>query len=138
MPTHAEPSLDAPRYRVMFTVPFESAMSDSDLHRLTSVLGMTTHMHPKLHPSPANPGVSRLDFFSGLFLLRGERPGEWRLQGRTWGAPAPETVHDWHVVAADAARLVDAGVPVLPRRPRAAPPTAGPRPRRGSRRDRRL
>lgn len=113
MHTGAPPG--APRYRVMFTLPFQTAMSDSDIHRLTRVLGMSTHLHPKLHSSPASPGVARLNFFSGLFLLRSERLGEWRLEGRTWGAPAAVTVHDWHVVAADAARLVDPGVPVLAR-----------------------
>jgi hypothetical protein len=111
-PIHAESPPNAPHYRVMFTVPFRTAMSDCDIHRLRSVLGMSAHLQPKLHKSPASPGVSRLDLFSGLFLLRGERPGDWRLEGRTWGAPAPEAVHGWHLVAAEAARLVDPGVPV--------------------------
>jgi hypothetical protein len=84
----------------MFTVPFETAVSDSDIHRPTRVLGMSTHLHPQTHSSPASAGVARLDFFSGLFLRRSEGPGEWRLEGRTWDAPAPESVHDWHVVAA--------------------------------------
>ena len=79
----------ARRYRVMFVVPFQTAMSDADIHRLNSVLGMDTHLHPKLRGSPASPGVSRLDFFSGLFLVRGDGPQDWRLEGRTWGAPAP-------------------------------------------------
>jgi hypothetical protein len=102
----------APRYRVMFAVPFQTAMSDPDVHRLNSVLRMDTHLHPKMRASPASPGVSRLDFFSGLFLVRGDGPHEWRLEGRTWGAPAPQSVHGWHLVAADAARLLDATVPV--------------------------
>ena len=102
----------ARRYRVMFAVPFRTAMSDADIHRLNSVLGMDTHLHPKLRGSPASPGVSRLDFFSGLFLVRGDGPQDWRLEGRTWGAPAPESVQGWHLVAADAARLLDPTVPV--------------------------
>jgi len=102
----------ARRYRVMFVVPFQTAMSDADIHRLNSVLGMDTHLHPKLRASPASPGVSRLDFLSGLFLVRGDRPQEWRLEARTWGAPAPRNVHGWHLVAADAARLLDPTVPV--------------------------
>lgn len=102
----------ARRYRAMFVVPFRAAMSDADIHRLNSVLGMDTHLHPKLRESPASPGVSRLDFFSGLFLVRGDGPPDWRLEGRTWGAPAPESVHGWHLVAADAARLLDPTVPV--------------------------
>jgi hypothetical protein len=102
----------ARRYRVMFVVPFQTAMSDADTHRLNSVLGMDTHLHPKLRASPASPGVSRLDFFSGLFLVRGDGPQDWRLEGRTWGGPAPQSVHGWHLVAADAARLLDPTVPV--------------------------
>ena len=138
-PMHAASPPNAPRYRVMFTVPFQTAMSDSDAHRLNSVLGMSMHLRPKLRSSPASPGVSRLDFVSGLFLLRGERPGDWRLEGRTWGAPAPETVHGWHLVAAAAARLVDPGVPVPPRLAAAELRTApGPRPRRRRRRHSRL
>jgi hypothetical protein len=81
----------------MFAVPFQTAMSDADIHRLNSVLGMDTHLHPKLRGSPASPGVSRLDFFSGLFLVRGDGPQDWRLEGRTWGAPAPESVQGWHL-----------------------------------------
>jgi hypothetical protein len=81
------------RYRLMFVVPFQTAMSYADIHRLNSVLDMSVHLYPKLHASPASPGVSRLDFFSGLFLVRGDRPREWRLEGRTWGAPAPQDVH---------------------------------------------
>jgi hypothetical protein len=76
---------------------------------------MDTHLHPKLRGSPASPGVSRLDFFSGLFLVRGDGPRDWRLEGRTWGAPAPESVQGWYLVAADAARLLDPTVPVPPR-----------------------
>jgi hypothetical protein len=105
----------------MFVVPFQTAMSDADIHRLNSVLGLDTHVHPKLRGSPASPGVSRPDFFSGLFLVRGGGPQGWRLEGRTWGAPAPESVHGWHLLAADAARLLDPTVPVpsrLDHRPR--------------------
>lgn len=67
--------------------------------------------HPKLHACPASLGVSRLDFFSGLFLVRRDRPQELRLERRTWAAPAPQLVHGWHLVAADAARLLDPTVP---------------------------
>ena len=109
------------RYRLMFVVPFQTAMSDADIHRLNSVLDMSVHLHPKLHASPASPGVSRLDFFSGLFLVRGDRPREWRLEGRTWGAPAPQHVHGWHLVAADAARVLDPAVPTPARLQTTAP-----------------
>jgi hypothetical protein len=101
-----------PWYRVMFVVPFQTRMSDAGIHRLNRVLDMTTHLHPKLHASPASPGVSRLDFFSGLFLLRGAGSADWQLEGRTWRTRAPESVHDWHLAAADAARLLAPAVPV--------------------------
>ena len=29
------------------------------------------------------------------------------LEARTWGQPAPESVHEWQVLAAGAARLLD-------------------------------
>ena len=77
MHTGAPPG--APRYRVMFTVPFRTAMSDSDIHRLTRVLGMSTHPTPAVL-SPATPGVARLYFFSGLscFVASGWGSGDWR------------------------------------------------------------
>ena len=124
----------ARRYRVMFVVPFQTAMSDADIHRLTSVLGLDTHLHPKLRGSPASPGVSRLDFFSGLFLVRGDGPQDWRLEGRTWGAPATESVHGWHLLAADAARLLDPTVPVPSRLDHRLVTTTGGRTGRRSRR----
>jgi hypothetical protein len=108
-------------------VPFHTAMSDADIHRLNSVLDMDTHLLPKMRASPASPGVSRLDFFSGLFLVRGGGPEEWRLEGRTWGAPAPRSVHGWHLVAANAARLLDPTVPVPPRLENPVPTAAGAR-----------
>ena len=92
---------------MLFEVPFASAMSDSDLELLRRLLDLTTHTHPKMRPDPNSPGVVRLDHFSGLFLERGERDGEWVLEARTWGNPAPESVHEWHLLAAFAARQLD-------------------------------
>jgi hypothetical protein len=60
----------ARRYRVMLLVPFQTAMSDADIHRLNSVLGMDTHLHPKLRGSPAQP--RRVT--SGLLLRPVPRP----------------------------------------------------------------
>jgi len=93
--------------KVLFEVPFASAMSDSDLQVLVRLLNLTTHMHPKMQPDPNSPGVARLDHFSGLFLERGPVSGRWVLEGRTWGQPAPESVHEWHVLAAFAAHQPD-------------------------------
>jgi len=94
----------------MFSVPFSSPMSDRDVARLARTLNLVTHLHPKLHPSPTSPGVVRLDFDSGLFLVCGANTGEWALEGRTWGGPLPQTVHEWHLSAAVAARQLDTTV----------------------------
>jgi hypothetical protein len=107
----------APRPRgatTLFAVPFASAMSDQDAALLSRTLDLTTHLHPKLHPSPTSPGVVRLDFDSGLFLQRGSTEGRWALEGRTWGHPAPSTVHDWHLRAAAAAHRLDPTVTLPP------------------------
>lgn len=108
------PPRAAPRHarggRVLFTVGFESAMTDSDVARLASELDLWSHMDTKLHRSPTSPGVARLDHFSGLFLERGVRDGTWVLEARTWGRPAPTIVHGWHLEAANAARQLDATV----------------------------
>ena len=101
--------------KVLFEVPFSSAMSDADLAVLARVLDVSTHMQQKLRPDPNSPGVARLDHFSGLFLERGADEGRWLLQARTWGDPAPQSVHEWHVLAAQAGRQLDAGV-ALPER----------------------
>lgn len=95
------------RLRTLFSVPFHIGPGDDDLVRISSVLNMTLHLYPKLPLAADMPGVSRLDFFSGLFLVRGDAQDEWRLEGRTWGVPATENVHRWHLLATDAAHLVD-------------------------------
>lgn len=113
--------------RTLFTVAFTSAMSDQDAASLSRTLDMATHLHPKLHDSPASPGVVRLDFDSGLFLQRGPAAGRWVLEGRTWGHPPASTVREWHLRAAAAARRLDPAVTVplhttsaLPAAPRSA------------------
>lgn len=100
---------------VLFEVPFTSAMSDADLAVLGHVLDLWTHMYPKMRPDPTSPGIARLDHVSGLFLDRGPGERQWVLQARTWGTPAPQTVHEWHLLAAQAARQLDQHV-VLPER----------------------
>ena len=82
-------------------------MNDGDIAYLAKTLNLTTHLHPKLHHSPTSPGVVRLDFDSGLFLVRGANKGEWALEGRTWGDPLPQAVREWHLSAAVAARQLD-------------------------------
>jgi hypothetical protein len=96
--------------KVMFEVPFRSAMSHADLAVLHHVLDLSTHMYPKMRPDPNSPGVARLDHFSGLFLERGADEGHWMLEGRTWGKPEPRAVHEWHLLAAQAARQLDSAV----------------------------
>jgi hypothetical protein len=111
----------------LFEVTFHSAMSDADLDVLRHVLDLSTHMHPKMRPDPNSPGVARLDHFSGLFLERGTADGEWTLEGRTWGKPALESVHEWHLLAALAARQLDPWV-TLPGRLRSTQLEAMDRP----------
>lgn len=95
----------------LFEVPFASAMSDSDLGLLAHTLDLTTHMDPKMRPSPNSPGVVRLDHFSGLFLKRRAAEGQWVFEARTWGHPATQIVHEWQLLAADAAHQLDPTVP---------------------------
>lgn len=113
----------------MFRVPFTSAMSDADLAVLARVLDLSTHMHPKMRPDPNSPGVARLDHFSGLFLERGAAEAQWMLEGRTWGSPAPKTIHEWHLLTAVAVRQLDASVtvpePLSDTRPRTRDGTLG-------------
>ena len=106
-PAEAPPRRRAHGARTMFSVSFASPMSDGDVARLARTLNLATHLHPKLHHSPTSPGVVRLDFDSGLFLVRGANKGEWALEGRTWGNPLPQAVHEWHLSAAVAARQLD-------------------------------
>ena len=107
----------------MFEVPFQSPMSDADLAALAHVLDLSTHRYSKTRPDPNSPGFARLDHFSGLFLERGADEGQWRLEGRTWGTPAPRTAHAWHVLAAQAARRLDPNVPLPERMPDPRPST---------------
>lgn len=110
----APPPRRAPGATIMFSVPFSSTMSDADVARLTGTLDLVMHLHPKLRNSPAGPGVARLDFESGLFLVRGANEEEWALQGRTWGDPPPRIVHGWRLRALAAARQLDPTVTLPP------------------------
>lgn len=113
--------------RVLFEVPFASPMGDLDLARLRQVLDISTHTYPKMRPDPNSPGVARLDHHSGLFLEHGPGEDQWLLQARTWGRPAPRTVHEWHLLAVQAARQLDLQV-TLPEREGGAPPAVAQRP----------
>jgi hypothetical protein len=99
----------------LFQVSFASVMSDPEIALLARALDLTTHMYPKMRPSPTSPGVARLDHYSGLFLERGVGEGQWVLEARTWGHPAPVGVHGWHLLAAWAAHMLDPAV-TLPER----------------------
>jgi hypothetical protein len=110
--------------RTLFCIRFACAMSDAEVARLSRMLDLDTHMHPKLHDSPARPGVLRLDFESGLFLLRGAGDRQWTLEGRTWGDPLRQTVHEWQLRAVAAARRLDPTVSLPPRSERTPPQTA--------------
>ncbi len=97
---------------MLFEVPFASVMSDCDLALLARMLDLSTRIQPTIDPRDAaprheTPGFARLDHYSGLFLKRGVVEGEWLLEARTWGRPAAQSVHEWHVLAAGAARELD-------------------------------
>jgi hypothetical protein len=111
----------------VFEIRFTSPMSDLDLDRLRGVLDLSTHMYPKMRPDPNSPGVARLDHHSGLFLERGAGESQWLLQARTWGRPAPQTVHDWQLLAAQAAHQLDPRVS-LPERSANPQPAVAERP----------
>ena len=106
---------------VLFQVGFASAMGDCDLALLARALDLWTHMTPKMRPDPTSPGVARLDHFSGLFMERRPTQGQWLLEGRTWGHPAAQSVHEWHLLAAQAAHQLDPNVELPERRPGSAP-----------------
>lgn len=97
--------------RVLFRVPFLSAMDDADAAYLARTLDLVTHLNPKLHHSPTSPGVVRLDFDSGLFLDHGAHDGVWVLQARTWGHPSAATIRQWQLRATAAAHHLDPTVP---------------------------
>ena len=140
-PSASPPHASAAQERggtVLFKVGFVSQMTDTDLHRLARTLDLTTHMHPKMRPDPTSPGVARLDHWSGLFLERGSEIGRWTLEARTWGHPAAESVHAWHLLAAWAAHQLDPTVRVRLHAPvRALKTPATPATRRTAARDRR-
>jgi hypothetical protein len=98
--------------RTLFSVDFRSPMGDEDLLRLHRSLDMVTYLSPKPGVAGAQPGVAKLDEWSGLFLVRGEAEGEWALEARTWGDPPAEAVNSWRHLAALAARELDSGVDV--------------------------
>jgi hypothetical protein len=101
-------------------------MTDADSARLRSNLDLVTYLAPKPGVSGASPGVVPLDFWSGLFLERGENDHEWTLEGRTWGHPPESLVDDWHARAALAAKELDPAVQIpTPPRSRRAPQPAG-------------
>jgi hypothetical protein len=124
-PPPASPSPVRQSGEMLFEVPFASVMSDDDLALLAGRLALSTRVQPTIRSGhvPARrhdtPGFVRLDHYSGLFLQRGAAEGNWLLQARTWGHPAALSVHEWHVLAAGAARELDPAVSV-PERVRSA------------------
>jgi hypothetical protein len=90
-------------------------MGEHDSLRLGRLLDLSVRVHPKAQSPHETPGLARLDHHSGLFLTRRAHEGEWLLQARTWGQPAAQSVHDWHVLVAGAAHQLDPTV-VVPKR----------------------
>jgi hypothetical protein len=112
--------------RTLFEVHFASAMTEDNLAVLSSRLGLTTRLAPQAGIGQGDGRFARLDNSSSLFLQRGTTEGTWILEGRTWGEPSPLNVHDWHVVTAYAAQLLDPTV----RPPERQPATASSTPQR--------
>ncbi len=108
----------APRSgKALFEVPFTSTLTDDELALLAVRLDLSTLPQPLTGPRKAarrqdTPGFARLDHYSGLFLRRAAVEGKWLLEARTWGHPAAQTVHGWHVLATGAARELDPAVTV--------------------------
>lgn len=121
------PDRQASAGRTLFEIPFSSQMTDHDSARLARLLDMTTRVHTRMGPRHDSPGLARLDHHSGLFLHRGAIEGEWTLEGRTWGQPTLQSVHEWQVLAAVAARRLDPEV-ILPERLTVASPVIPDRP----------
>lgn len=96
----------------LFVVPFASAMLNADLALLARTLNLSTRVHPKMLPLHDSPGLLRLDHFSGLFLKRGATEGEWSLEAQSWRRPGEQSIHEWHVMAACAARQLDSTVAI--------------------------
>jgi hypothetical protein len=117
----------APGATALFEVSFAGAMSDLDLALLERELDLWTDARPKLRPRSDSPGFVRLDHYSGLFLERGPAEGRWMLRARTWGHPAAESVHAWHLSAARAAQQLDPTV-IPPERLSASSPQIVHRP----------
>jgi hypothetical protein len=102
-------------------------MSDLDLAQLERTLDLSVRPDAKRDPRPDSLGFASLDRDSGLFLEPRAGEGRWVLQARTWGHPAPESVHEWHVVAAGSARRLDPTV-TLPDRVSVSPSEVAFRP----------
>jgi hypothetical protein len=101
----AAPPRDGSGHRVVFTVPFRSAMSGADAELLGRRLGMTTALTPKLRCTPA--GVARVSRDSGIFLVRGEAPADWALELRTWGSDPAAALRRWLLRCRDVAATLE-------------------------------
>jgi hypothetical protein len=108
-----EPS-PAPRYTVLFRIPFKAKMTPRVTTLLSRELGMFLTFDVKAPFPSANQGagVSRLDHFTGLYLFQGGADDEWLLECRTYGSPSDEVAHGFHVDAARVARLIDPSVEI--------------------------
>lgn len=107
-------SAPAPRYTVLFRIPFHSQMTPRVTALLSRELDMFLTFDVKAPFPSANQGagVSRLDHFTGLYLFKNGADDEWLLECRTYGSPTAEVAHAFHVNAARVARLIDASVEI--------------------------
>jgi hypothetical protein len=104
----------APRYTVLFRIPFRAKMTPRVTALLSRELDMFLTFDVKAPFPSANQsaGVARLDHFTGIHLFSGNTDDEWLLECRTYGSPSDEVAHAFRVNAARVARLLDPSVEI--------------------------
>jgi hypothetical protein len=101
-------------YTVLFRIPFTAKMTPRVTSLLSGELNMFLTFDVKAPFPSANQGagVTRLDHFSGLYLLPGTEDDQWLLECRTFGSPSADEAHAWHVNAARVMRQIDPSVEI--------------------------
>jgi hypothetical protein len=112
--SHPRESPPAPRYTVLFRIPFRGQMTPRATSLLSRELGMFLTFDVKAPFPSANQGagVARLDHFTGLYLFPRSADDEWLLECRTYGSPSAEVAQRFHVNAARVAHLIDSSVEI--------------------------
>jgi hypothetical protein len=114
-PAPAAAAAPGPLYELLFAIPFHAAPDALLGAVLGSQLDMTMSYEPKMGVAPQALGFARLDYSSGLILVKGQDEGDWTIECRSYRPPAPERVHEWEVRTAVALQRIDPSVK-MPRR----------------------